>query len=63
MDIAAAIQVIREFGFPVLVATYVLMRIEPVLRQIAVTQAAQLELLRLVTETILHIKAPMGGRS
>lgn len=63
MDINAAIQVIREFGFPVLVATYVLMRIEPVLRQIAVTQAAQLELLRLVTETILHIQAPIGGRS
>ena len=63
MDIQAIIQVMREFGFPVLVATYVLVRIEPVLRQIAVTQAAQLELLRLVTETLLGVHQSTGKSS
>lgn len=47
------IQLIQNFGFPVLVATYLLIRIEPVLKQIAVTQAAQLELMRLFTDRFL----------
>ena len=47
------IQLIQNFGFPVVVATYLLIRIEPVLKQIAITQAAQLELMRLFTDRFL----------
>ncbi len=46
-------QLIQNFGFPVLVATYLLIRIEPVLRQLQETQAAQLELMRLFSDRFL----------
>ncbi len=47
------VQLIQNFGFPVLVATYLLIRIEPVLRQLQETQAAQLELMRLFSDRFL----------
>jgi YvrJ-like protein len=52
------ITVVREFGFPVLVAGYVLYRIEPTLRELttAVTQAV--EILRLIAEKVLGIEPP-----
>ena len=47
MTLQAAILVIQNLGFPVVVTGYLLWRIEPILRQIAETQAAQVELMRL----------------
>ncbi len=36
MDLEAAARLIRDVGFPVFVGAYVLIRIEPILRQLTV---------------------------
>ena len=49
MEIDDLIKILQTFGFPVVVALYLLWRIDPFLRAISVSQAQQIELLRILT--------------
>jgi hypothetical protein len=52
MDIDTLIKLLQNFAFPVVVAAYLLVRIEPVLQRIAEVNAAQLELMRQLTDRL-----------
>jgi len=53
MSLDDLIKLIQNFGFPVVVAGYLLWRIEPILRRIAESQAAQLEVMHLFADNYL----------
>ena len=57
------LKLLQNFGFPVLVATYLLIRIDPLLRSIAATQAAQLELMRVFSVRFLGVDHPTDKHS
>lgn len=58
----AIIPLLDHFGFPVVVATYLLWRIDPVLRSIQAAQAAQLELMGVLTRRMLRGNAQHSSR-
>ena len=63
MDVDTIIKLLQNFGFPVVVAIYLLWRIDPLLRNISIAQAQQLELLRVLTERLIESDIHIGRGS
>lgn len=64
MDVDKLIALLSQVPFAILVAAYVLIRIEPILQRLAATEAAELELLRVLADYLLPPgKIPAALRS